>query len=376
MAISGDSAPQFTTIAHSSENWARTCRRSSPRCCSTCDRLGLIGRQMFAIDGVKLPSNADKRRSGTHAELRHEAERMEAAVATMMKAHRARDEHNDPAAGPGEGPRRGWSGCSPRQSASGSSSPRTRNDARRKGRFAKATSRTTIAPRWPPPRACIQGYTAVAAVDCKAQIIVAAQAHGSGSEQSVLLPMVQSTEALRTEQTLVTADAGYHSKENLQELYERGVPALIADNLMRRRDERFKDQAKYKAATRPAVGQDDAKSSDGKFTPADFQYDPTTNTLHLPCREEALLDRASLHDERPGTPQVPGSKARLCPLPPPRSLLAPPGAHPDAPGRVLREEPSFAARVHRAHEGGHRQRARAGALRPTNRHRGTGVRAT
>ena len=51
----------------------------------------------LAIDGVKLPSNADKRRSGTHAELRHEAERMEAAVATMMKAHRARDEHNDPA---------------------------------------------------------------------------------------------------------------------------------------------------------------------------------------------------------------------------------------------------------------------------------------
>ena len=55
----------------------------------TCDRLGLIGRQMLAIDGVKLPSNADKRRSGTHAELRHEAERMERAVATMLEAHRS-----------------------------------------------------------------------------------------------------------------------------------------------------------------------------------------------------------------------------------------------------------------------------------------------
>ena len=119
----------------------------------------------------------------------------------------------------------------------------------------------------------LQGYTAVAAVDSKAQIIVAAQAHGSGSEQSVLLPMVQSTEALRTEQTLVTADAGYHSKENLQELYERGVPALIADNLMRRRDERFKDQAKYKQLPDP-LWDKTAKPSNGKFTPADFQYDP------------------------------------------------------------------------------------------------------
>ena len=29
-----------------------------------CDRLGLIGREWFAIDGVKLPSNASKERSG------------------------------------------------------------------------------------------------------------------------------------------------------------------------------------------------------------------------------------------------------------------------------------------------------------------------
>ena len=36
----------------------------------TCDAQGLIGRDMFAIDGVKLPSNASKERSGTHGELR------------------------------------------------------------------------------------------------------------------------------------------------------------------------------------------------------------------------------------------------------------------------------------------------------------------
>lgn len=30
-----------------------------------CDRQGLIGRELFAIDGVKLPSNAAKHKSGT-----------------------------------------------------------------------------------------------------------------------------------------------------------------------------------------------------------------------------------------------------------------------------------------------------------------------
>jgi hypothetical protein len=34
----------------------------------------------LAIDGVKLPINADKRRRGTLKELRHAAQRMERAV--------------------------------------------------------------------------------------------------------------------------------------------------------------------------------------------------------------------------------------------------------------------------------------------------------
>ena len=93
MAISGDSVPRFTTIAAFVRELGKEKVGSIfTQVLLTCDRQGLIGRQMFAIDGVKLPSNADKRRSGTHAELLHEAERMEKAVARMLEAHRARDE--------------------------------------------------------------------------------------------------------------------------------------------------------------------------------------------------------------------------------------------------------------------------------------------
>ena len=70
MAISGDSAPQFTTIAAFVRELGEEVSAIFTQVLLACDRLGLIGRQMFAIDGVKLPSNADKRRSGTHAELR------------------------------------------------------------------------------------------------------------------------------------------------------------------------------------------------------------------------------------------------------------------------------------------------------------------
>src|SRR5688572_28629285 len=92
MAISGDSAPQFTTIAKFVRELVEEVSAIFTQVLLICDRQGLIGRQMFAIDGVKLPSNADKRHSGTHAELAHEAERMEKAVATMLNAHRSGDE--------------------------------------------------------------------------------------------------------------------------------------------------------------------------------------------------------------------------------------------------------------------------------------------
>ena len=51
--------------------------------------------------------------------------------------------------------------------------------------------------------------------------------------------------------TLITADAGYHSEANLAALAAMNINALIADNDMRGRDERFADQAKHKVKTDP-----------------------------------------------------------------------------------------------------------------------------
>ena len=64
----------------------------------------------------------------------------------------------------------------------------------------------------------VQGYTGVAAVDAKHQIIVEAQAHRMGSEQELLLPVVEALAAMRTSATVFTADAGTHSAANLAAL--------------------------------------------------------------------------------------------------------------------------------------------------------------
>jgi hypothetical protein len=56
-----------------------------------CDRQGLIGREMFAIDGVKLPSNASKAKSGTRADYRRQLEKMEKAANKLLAQHRQAD---------------------------------------------------------------------------------------------------------------------------------------------------------------------------------------------------------------------------------------------------------------------------------------------
>ena len=47
---------------------------------------------MFAIDGVKLPSNASKSRSGTRADFQRQAAKMRAQVNKILEQHRSDDE--------------------------------------------------------------------------------------------------------------------------------------------------------------------------------------------------------------------------------------------------------------------------------------------
>jgi transposase len=286
MAISGDSAPQFTTVAKFVRELGEEVSAIFTQVLLICDRQGLIGRQMFAIDGVKLPSNADKRRSGTHAELAHEAGRMEAAVVKIMKAHRGRDERADA----GEDDVQHAARIERLQSEAKriraflATHPERRSE---KGAIRKSNVTDNDSAKMATSKGVIQGYTAVAAVDSQAQVIVAAQAYGSGSEQSVLLPMVEKTALLRTDQTIVTADAGYHSEANLQGLHDAGVPALIADGLMRRRDQRFAGQGRYKALPDPLYDKTvPGKRPSAKFQPSDFWFEPVTNTCICPAGKE------------------------------------------------------------------------------------------
>lgn len=283
IALSGDSAPHFTTIAAFVSGLGNDVTRLFAQVLYLCDRQGLIGRQMFAIDGVKLPSNASKAKSGTRADFTRQAEKLEAAAKAMLARHR---ENDSLPIEPALAEKASQHAARLDQEATQlrcwlSEHPSDRKG--RKGTIRKSNRTDNESAKMATSKGVIQGYCGVAAVDSTHQIIVEAQAHGTGSEQELLLPVVRAARPMATDDTLYTADAGYHSESNLKALAEENIPALIADTGMRKRDERFKDQEKYKALPDPLYDKAHPKKKARTYRPSDFTYDPDTGTCICPA---------------------------------------------------------------------------------------------
>jgi hypothetical protein len=60
-----------------------------------CDKEGLIGRNMFSIDGCKIKSNASKEWSGTFEELTRKEAKLRRASQRILARHQAQDGLND-----------------------------------------------------------------------------------------------------------------------------------------------------------------------------------------------------------------------------------------------------------------------------------------
>ncbi len=85
--------------------------------------------------------------------------------------------------------------------------------------------------------------------------------------------------------SLLTADAGYHSEANLQQLAACQIDALIADNGMRARDERFAEQAQHQTKPDPLWNKTSAAKKRALFSPADFTYDDEAQVCICPAGE-------------------------------------------------------------------------------------------
>jgi transposase len=296
MAISGDVQPSYTHIAKFIRELRSNIEALFSQVLLTCDRMGLIGKEHFAIDGVKLPCNASKERSGTHAELLHRAERLDKAAAKIVQAHLDKDEGK---AEQDLSVKRRAQVDRIRREAKvtrdfvANNKPRTNA----KGQELKSNVTDNESAKIGSPKGAIQGYAAQAAVDDKHQVIVAVDVLGSGSEQAALLPMVARAKPMGSKQTIFTADAGYHSADNLAALYANQMPAMIADNQMRNRDERLAGQDKHRVKPEVVFNKMQAKKDRDNpkstlFGPEAFYYDEEGGVAICPAGH-FLISRGS-----------------------------------------------------------------------------------
>ena len=85
MALSRDSRPHFTTIASFVSKFPLEIEDIFAGILALCDEMGLIGKNMFAMDSCKLPSNASREWSGTTESFEKKAGTMKTVVQRLPK---------------------------------------------------------------------------------------------------------------------------------------------------------------------------------------------------------------------------------------------------------------------------------------------------
>lgn len=300
MALSADTRPHFTTIADFISTMDKEIIHLFRDVLLVCDDLGLIGKEMFAIDGCKLPSNASKEWSGTRADFERKAAKMEAAIGRILEKHREHDQRQTDAEIENRekkfvetlGKRitkiREWL---------------NHNDDKpgKTGKPRKSNITDNESAKMKTSHGVIQGYDGVTAVDGKRQVIVHAEAFGEAQEHDLLQPMIEGVrdnfQAIGEEGDIfakakLTADSGFHTEKNMERLFTEGIDAYIADTLFRKRDPRFADYERYKERSRKERAGREGRTP--LFSTKDFIFDKELRYCLCPAGKRLYRSGANI----------------------------------------------------------------------------------
>jgi len=300
-ALSADCVPHFTTIADFISTMDKEITPLFRNVLLICDEMGLIGKEMFAIDGCKLPSNASKEWSGTRADFEKKVQKIEKTVAHILKRHREEDKAISPDASVEKKREKQLEKLRKKSEKIKKWLSGHEEKIGKTGKPLKQNMTDPDSAKMATSQGVIQGYNGIAAAEARHQVIVGAKAEGSGSEQDQLLSMIGQTEenlkavgrkAPLSQETKVLADSGFHSEANMEKLEEKQIDGYIADKHYRQRDPRFETSERYKSPAQKAK----------YFKPADFKMDeklgrpicPAGKTLYIKNRNFAVKGKAGI----------------------------------------------------------------------------------
>ncbi len=257
MALSADTHPHFTTLAGFVSELHREIVDLFRDVLLYASELGLIGKEHFAVDGCKLPSNASKRWSGTHRELEEKQKKLERVAERIVERHRERDEQEkDGASAKNAKKLEGYQRKVKQIKAFLEQGKKKEGPT---GNEQKSNITDPESAKMTSSRGVLQGYNGLAVVDDRAQIVVHAEAQGSGYEAHLLVPLLEETrktfgivepgkDVFATAK--VTADSGFHSRAVVAAVERTGADVYIADRDYRRRDPVFAEAGRHKERER------------------------------------------------------------------------------------------------------------------------------
>lgn len=252
-----------------------------------CQEMDLLGGTFFALDGLKLPSNASKEWSGTRSEIQRKKERLETKVKELLEEHVQEDNRDDPPSGPGGGRDRDRQVQRLQKQVERLEKWLKENKSRHGTTGKEISSNVTDndSAKMKTAHGVIQGYNSQALIDGKHQVIIHGEAFGNGQDYAHGPPMLEGArENLQHlghgeeyfAEKIFTADTNYHSDTNLRKCQEMGLDAYIPDRYFRRRDPRYAAQRRYWPRRQ-------------RFALEDFHYEEATD--HYRCPQGKRLRR-------------------------------------------------------------------------------------
>ena len=290
-ALSCDTVPHFTTIASFVSGRCEEIEALFEQVLLICDEQGLLGKELFALDGCKMSSNAAKEWSGTFKELEQKRDKIKRQIHYTIKQHKKLDTHDTRE---DERRQRTEQAIETLNKAHEkidhflkSHSPRMGQG--KKAKEVKSNITDNQSAKMTTSKGTIQGYNGIATVDKKHQIIVDAQAFGQGQEHHTLQPVLSTVLerfkrlGINLHDPIITADTGYANEANMQYLHDNGINGYIPDNQFRSRDPKFIDQSKHLSKRSPVTGK---KKTTSRVIPATaFDFDPVNLTCRCPAGE-------------------------------------------------------------------------------------------
>ena len=245
-----------------------------------CEQENLLGGTIFALDGLKLRSNASMDWSGKISEIGKKKEKIEQKVKLLMEEQITTDKDDVNALADRL--------CREKQieklyrQADRIDKWLKKNHAKistTTGRELQSNVTDNESAKMKTSHGTIQGYNGQALVDRKHQIIVHTEAFGNGQDNQHLAPMVDGAkEKIKKigqaedyfENKILTADSNYHNQDTLKKCLKEKLDAYIPDLRFRTRDARF--------STRPRSKPKKSK----KYVLEDFRYNEVKDQYICP----------------------------------------------------------------------------------------------